>query len=193
MSSGEKIINRINSDCDEAVNKINANIKEKREAIIAEAEKTAEKEKAGIEKKTNAKLSQMSVSAQSRSQLEIRNTLLKKRREEIDKTVDGILSYLLGLPDGEYFEFIYKLAAKIPDCDGEILLNAKDLMRKPADFENRLKDAGLNVSVCTQPVDIQGGFVLKKGNIEENLDFSALISSNRDSLEDYINRELFKQ
>lgn len=193
MSSGEKIINRINSDCDEAVNKINANIKEKREAIIAEAEKTAEKEKAGIEKKTNAKLSQMSASAQSRSQLEIRNTLLKKRREEIDKTVDGILSYLLGLADGEYFEFIYKLAAKIPDCDGEILLNAKDLMRKPADFENRLKDAGLNVSVCTQPVDIQGGFVLKKGNIEENLDFSALISSNRDSLEDYINRELFKQ
>ena len=42
-------------------------------------------------------------------------------------------------------------------------------------------------------VDIDGGFILKNGDIEENMSFSALLSSNRDSIEDLINRELFAE
>ena len=41
--------------------------------------------------------------------------------------------------------------------------------------------------------DISGGFVLKSGDIEENMDFAAIISARRDELEDLINRALFAQ
>lgn len=193
MNSGDKIIARINSDCDEAIEKINSDAQEKRAQIIREAHASANKVKLEVEGQALKKLSQMDASAKSRSELEIRNTLLKKRREEIDKTVSAVRDRLINLGDGEYFELIYKLAESLPDSDGEILLNERDLARKPADFESRLSGCGLNVSVSQTPVDIDGGFVLKKGNIEENLGISALIASNRDKLEDYINRELFAQ
>ena len=43
------------------------------------------------------------------------------------------------------------------------------------------------------PADISGGFILKCGDIEENMDFEALISAKQDGIEDLINRELFSE
>ena len=42
------------------------------------------------------------------------------------------------------------------------------------------------------PCDIESGFILKCGDIEENMDFSAILSEKRDAIEDFINQELFK-
>ena len=39
--------------------------------------------------------------------------------------------------------------------------------------------------------DIESGFILKCGDIEENMDFSAILSEKRDAIEDFINQELF--
>ena len=193
MNSGDKIINRIESDCDEVCKKIDAQAQQKCDEIINKAQQDAGKAKAEIEKKTMAKLSQMNAAADSRSALEIRNTLLKKRREEIDRTVDGVLSYLMNLGDEEYFETLYKLASKLNASGGEVMLNQRDLDRLPADFERRLSGVGMNVRVSSQAANIAGGMILKNGNIEENLDFTALVASNRDKLEDYINKALFAQ
>ena len=76
---------------------------------------------------------------------------------------------------------------------GEVFLNAKDISRLPADFVQKLAQSGLNATVSKTPIDISGGFVLKCGDIEENMDFAALISAKRDEIEDLINRELFAQ
>ncbi|MBQ4251122.1 MAG: hypothetical protein II701_04265, partial [Ruminococcus sp.] len=114
-------------------------------------------------------------------------------RSEIDKTVGALLDYFLGLPDGDYFQAIYRLAAQLKGKSGEILLNNKDLQRLPQDFEGKIREAGLDASVSDTPADILGGFVLKSGDIEENMDFRALINARRDEIEDLINRELFEQ
>ena len=74
-----------------------------------------------------------------------------------------------------------------------VLLNQKDLGRRPDNFEKRLAAAGLDATVGAEPVDISGGFILKSGDIEENMEFSAIISSRRDEIEDLINKELFAQ
>ena len=120
-------------------------------------------------------------------------SLLKRRRIEIDKTVEGLEQYLLGLDDNEYFEAIYRLAAQLKGKSGAVLLNKKDLGRKPENFEKRLEAAGLEATVSPEPADISGGFILKNGDIEENMEFSAIISAKRDEIEDLINRELFAQ
>ena len=193
MNSSDKIIDRIGLDCDETVAKIEAEAREKRDSIISEAEKTASKNRAELEKQTLRKLAQMDASAKSRCELEIRNTVLKKRREEIDRTVEELKAFLLGQSDNDYFEFIYKLASKLNGAEGEVMLNAKDKSRLPADFSERFNASGNRVTVSENTADIDGGFILKNGNIEENFGISALISSNRDRLEDYINRGLFEQ
>lgn len=191
MNGGDKILNRIKSDCDESIKAIEAASKAECDKIIAEAKVQADKLSAEISDKAAAKTAQINASSKSRAELELRNILLKKRRTEIDATVEKLKEYLLGLDDAEYFNVIYAFAKKLSGKSGTIFLNSKDLARLPADFEQRLKESGLDAKIGNEPADICGGFILKYGNIEENTDFSAVIEASRDRLEDIINRELF--
>ena len=117
----------------------------------------------------------------------------KKRRGEIDKTFNAVLKYLLNLEDEAYFKTIYKLAKRLEGKSGEIVMNLKDLSRLPSDFKSQMKQSGVDVSVSETPAEISGGFILKCGDIEENMDFSAILDDKRDEIEDLINRELFSE
>ena len=132
-------------------------------------------------KEESKKIAQIKAAAKSKAELEIRNELLKKRREEIDKTVGMVLEKLLNLEHEEYFNAIYKLASKLSGMNGEIILNQKDLNRLPLDFEYKLRANGLDAKVSDKAADIDGGFILKHGDIEENMEFKAIIAAERDS------------
>lgn len=193
MNGGDKIIERIKADSKKAVDEVMAQATAECNAIMQAAEKTADKNTADINAKTAVKLKQAQASSKSRAELETRNALLKQRRNEIDKTVEALQAYLVNLGDTEYFDALYRLAAQLKGKSGVVYLNQKDMNRLPSDFESRIKANGLYATVSTTPINISGGFVLKSGDIEENMDFGALIGSRRDEIEDLINRELFAQ
>ena len=193
MNGSDLILSRIKSDCDASVRAIEEQARSESDRIIAEAQLKADKEAAAVAEKAAAKRRQIQTSSQSRAQLETRNALLKRRRMEIDKTVAALESYLLGLDDCEYFEALYRLAAQLKGKSGVVFLNQKDLDRKPENFEKRLAAAGLDATVSDSPAKISGGFILKSGDVEENMEFSAIISSKRDEIEDLINKDLFAQ
>ena len=193
MNGGEKILNRIKADSDVTIKQIENDANNTCSQIIADAKSEAKKSADAIIEKANAKALQINASSKSRADLEKRNTLLKKRRQEIDITLDKILEYILSLDNQSYFELIYKLCAKLSTHNGEIIFNNKDYRRLPSDFTRKLSDMGINVRIGDAHADICGGFILKHGDIEENMDFSALLSEKRDEIEDLINRELFTQ
>lgn len=191
MNGSERILSRIRTDCDESVRKIETHAQHEHDRIIADAQHRADTQAAAVAEKTAQKRAQLETSSQSRAQLARRNALLKQRRKEIDTTVEELEAYLLGLGDNEYFEAIYRLAAKLRGKSGEIFLSKKDLKRLPENFTKRLEAAGVDASVSQTPADITGGFILKCGDVEENMEFAAIISAGRDEIEDLINRELF--
>ena len=192
MSSGDKILNRISLDCDERISKINAETDEKCAQIMAQAKLDADKISAEIANKAQSKVKQMQAASKSRCDLETRNAFLKRRREEIDKTYSEILNKMENLPDEDYFELIYTFAKKLSGMSGVVLLNKKDMNRLPKDFLARLEECGVKAELSKAPCDIESGFILKCGDIEENMDFSAILSEKRDIIEDFINQELFK-
>ena len=191
MNGSERILSRIRTDCDESVRKIETHAQHEHDRIIADAQHRADTQAAAVAEKTAQKRAQLETSSQSRAQLARRNALLKQRRKEIDTTVEELEAYLLGLGDNEYFEAIYRLAAKLRGKSGEIFLSKKDLKRLPENFTERMEAAGVDASVSQTPADITGGFILKCGDVEENMEFAAIISAGRDEIEDLINRELF--
>jgi V/A-type H+-transporting ATPase subunit E len=193
MSSSDKILNSIKNDCDKTIEVIKADSAKICQQILAQGKKDAEAAKAEINAKAQQKASQMKKANASRAELEQRNALLKKRRLEIDITYDAIYKYLLNLDGENYFNIIYKLLTKFKDNDGTIYFNSKDLQRLPNDFSEQLTKLGIKSTLSNEPADIDGGFILKSGDIEENMSFSALLSANRDSIEDLINRELFAE
>lgn len=191
MNGSERILSRIRTDCDESVRKIETHAQHEHDRIIADAQHRADTQAAAVAEKTAQKRAQLETSSQSRAQLARRNALLKQRRKEIDTTVEELEAYLLGLGDNEYFEALYRLAAKLRGKSGELFLSKKDLKRLPENFTKRMEAAGVRASVSQTPADITGGFILKCGDVEENMEFAAIISAGRDEIEDLINRELF--
>ena len=192
MSSGDKILNRISLDCDERISQIGAETDEKCAQIMAQAKLDADKISAEIADRAQSKVKQMQAASKSRCDLETRNAFLKRRREEIDKTYSEILNKMKNLPDEDYFELIYTFAKKLNGMSGVVLLNKKDMNRLPKDFLARLEECGVKAELSKTPCDIESGFNLKCGDIEENMDFSAILSEKRDAIEDFINQELFK-
>ena len=192
MSSGDKILNRISLDCDERISQIGAETDEKCAQIMAQAKLDADKISAEIADRAQSKVKQMQAASKSRCDLETRNAFLKRRREEIDKTYSEILNKMKNLPDEDYFELIYTFAKKLNGMSGVVLLNKKDMNRLPKDFLARLEECGVKAELSKTPGDIESGFILKCGDIEENMDFSAILSEKRDAIEDFINQELFK-
>ena len=191
MNGGETIINRIKADCDEIVASIRLDAEKTNAAVLAQAKKQAQLREQEIADSTKHNIAQIQAASKSRAELAARTALLKQRRAEIDKTADALLDYLTGLGDNDYFNAIYRLAAQLRGKSGELLLNQKDLQRLPSDFEGRVREAGLDARVSQTPADILGGFILKSGDIEENMDFAALLNARRDEIEDLINRDLF--
>lgn len=192
MSSGDKILNRISLDCDERISQIGAETDEKCAQIMAQAKLDADKISAEIADRAQSKVKQMQAASKSRCDLETRNAFLKRRREEIDKTYSEILNKMKNLPDEDYFELIYTFAKKLNGMSGVVLLNEKDMNRLPKNFLARLEKCGVKAELSKAPCDIESGFILKCGDIEENMDFSAILSEKRDAIEDFINQELFK-
>ena len=194
MSDGEKILSCIRSDSEERIAALNAEADKVCAELTEQAQKKAEEIRHAAETKVQLQSEKLLKATKSRIELEKRSELLRARRAEIDKTVDGIEDYLCSLSDKEYFDLIYSLAAGLGNKSGTVLLSKKDLARLPKDFKARMQAAGLGISVSDKPCDeIRGGFILKNGDIEENMDFRALISARRDEIEDFINRELFRQ
>lgn len=192
MSGGDKILSSIKADCDESISAINAESEKVCAGIISDGKKQAERAAAQIAEKANKKAALMKETSKSRAELEVRNALLKRRRREIDVTFDAISDYLVNLDGESYFEILYKLASKLNGKEGIIFLNKKDLQRLPSDFEAKLSAVGVKAEVGKTAAKIPGGFILKCGDIEENMSFSAVLSEKRDEIEDLINQELFK-
>ena len=193
MNGGETIINRNKADGEQSVAAIRSDADRANAEVLAEAQKQALARKEELAAETDAKVAQIRTASKSRAELAARTALLRRRRAEIDKTAAALLDYLTGLGDNDYFNALYRLAAKLKGKSGELMLNQRDLQRLPGDFEAKLREAGLDARVSQSTADIPGGFILKSGDIEENMDFSALLNARRDEIEDLINRGLFEQ
>ena len=93
----------------------------------------------------------------------------------------------------DYFRFILRLAKNLENTDGVMYFNSSDLKRMPKNFQMILEDHSINSKLSDTPDDsIDGGFILKNGDIEENMSISSLIEEKREKLEDLISSELFK-
>ena len=191
MTAVEKIVERIELDA-----------KAEAEAIISEAEQKALKIKfdskneatmaaENFKAEADKKAERIVAAAESAANLTVRNELLYKRREEIEKTLKELEEHLKSLPEKKYFDKLMLLAVDSANGkQGVLYMNSADLKRVPQTFKEILSSKGITVSDKADDT-ISGGFILKYDDIEINEDFSALIADKKEQLEDIINSCLF--
>ena len=126
-----------------------------------------------------------------------RRTLLAARGALVKEALDKAWESILAMPDAEYFDFLYtQLDKQNLAREGVLLLNAKDLARRPADFEKKIGAAAEKqkgkLSLSEKAAEIEGGFILSYGGIEENCSLEALFESEADVLKDAVRAVLFE-
>ena len=190
MTSSEKILAGIAEEAKAQADKINSDAEKQAADIIAaareEAESEAEKIKAEAEKKAELIIS----SGKSSAELLKRDTALNCRRGLIEKALITVADTVNAYSDSDYFDFLLTLIKKEkPNSKGEVYLSVKDKARDTAFFKSELEALGLTLS--DNFADINGGFILKYGDIQINGELSALIHEKRDVLTDELNKALF--
>lgn len=190
MTSSEKILAGIAGEAKTEAEKITAEAEKQAAEITAaakaEAETEAEKIKADAEKKAELIIN----SGKSSAELLKRDTALNCRRGLIEKALITVADTVNAYGDKEYFDFLLTLIKKEKlNGKGEVYLSVKDKARDIAAFKSEL--SALDLTLSDNFADINGGFILKYGDIQINGELSALIHEKRDVLTDELNKALF--
>lgn len=185
MTGLDKILEQIKADGDKEALALKQECKTKVEEILAQAEADGKQQEALILAKSETECKAIEERAKSSSQLKISNAILSAKQEVIAKTISKGIQIIKTLPEKEYFDLIIKMIKK--NYNGkpcEICFGKKDLERMPDDFKKSLKKLDNALTLSDVPVDIDGGFILDYGMIEENCSFDAIFSGLSEQLTD---------
>ena len=189
------------------VNQILDEAKDKEQEILQDAEKEiydisrqakdlAAKYEKDLANKTEKELKNYESVAQLMAQQKKRRAILMAKQQFIEDIINKTYEKLVNLDSETYFNYILKLVGKYAlEGQGEIVFNKKDLERMPAGFidnaNEKIKEKGGSLKLSEKTGEIESGFVLIYGGIEENCTFRALLDIEREKLNDLVNQKVF--
>lgn len=193
MNGLEKILEQINQEAEITATKIVNEAKIDVREIEKKAKQDAKAETDKIEQKTESICKDIAQRGKSAAGLHKRQAMLLAKQNAINEILDKAYHALINLPDDEYFVFILKLVKKHSlKEEGTIYFNEKDLQRLPIIFGAQLEQtANGKLNIAKEAKDIDGGFVLSYGGIEENCSIKAIFNSKEEQLQDEVNSMLF--
>lgn len=196
MNGLDKIIAQILDDAKQESLAIKEQAEKEAEEIrLTAAEKVKKLEE---EQKSAAAAREKSYEERLRSSADLkkRQTVLAKKQVIIGEMLRAAHEELLAKPDEEYFAWMEQLLSRyVTEQAGEIYFSKRDLERMPVEFPTIIQKAaeekGGNLVLKNEAKDIDGGFVLVYGGVEENCSVGALFESLRDELADKVHKMLF--
>lgn len=198
MAGLDKIINKILDEANaEAKTKTDAARKEADEILAAaRAESNALSE--AISKKAANEQKMLDERAVSSADMQKRQATLKAKQEAITEVINAAYDTVINMDIDSYFGMLEKMleAYALPK-EGMVYLNAKDKGRMPAGFPQKVSQIasgkGGSLSLADETKNIDGGFVLTYGGIEENCSIKAMFSAKNDELVDTVNSVIFEE
>lgn len=196
MAGLDKMKSQILNEAKAAADAKTAKAKAEAEDILSTAKAEAEKRQSSIAQKSAAEVAGYKERVVSSIDLQRRTKILGAKQEMIAAVLDKAYETVTSLGDKEYFELILKMLGKYAlSQEGEIFFSAEDLKRLPAGFEQdaqqKAQANGGSLKVARKGMNIENGFVLVYGGIEENCTLRAMFDAKRDELADKVHRMLF--
>lgn len=196
MTGLEKMIGQILGEAEATAAEKVALAAEEAEALVSQAKAEAQKMSEEVSDQSEAEVKNYLDRVKSSADLQRRTAILRAKQEVIASVLEKAYVSLHDLESGAYFELILKILEKYVLAEaGEIYFSAKDLKRLPAGFEKEIgriaAEKGGSLILDKDGKEIEDGFILVYGGVEENCTFRALIGAKKDRLQDVIHQELF--
>jgi len=198
MAGAEKIVDKI---LEEAKSKADASI-EKAKKEAAQILRSAEEEARNRQKVILDRAFEEAIERKKRmiavGELEGRKEKLKAKQEVIETVFKKAVEELNSLPADEYEKVLTEMIAdSVSGSNAEIILSEKDKKKVSSNFlkniNERLDQMGkkAQLTISDESRNINGGFILKEGDVEINNSFEAILRMNRDQLEELVIEQLF--
>lgn len=184
MSNEKKIIDKIIADAEVEKKKILDEAKKQADAVIIKAEDVAEKEMNIAREEALTEAEKAAAKVISGAAMEAKKAILQTKQQCLEAALSNAKQKLLSLPKKEYEKVILGMLEKAEK--GDILLSEKDRDSLRA----ALAAKGFEISEETR--DITGGFIVKKGEIEYNYSFEAIMTVEKEQLEQIAAEILFR-
>lgn len=194
MAGLDKIIERIRSDTKSQCRSISETSEKNIRLLTEKAENEAKIKADAVIAAAQREAELIREKAVSGSRQKTNQIMLAAKSDTINGILSEALDVMNSLPNDEYFEAVYSLIVKYSENrkNGVVFFNEKDLKRLPDNFEDKLRSAGVDVTISKEPNDaIDSGFILTYGDIEENCTFGALADEKRDILKEKIYKIIF--
>lgn len=193
MSGIDVIISQIERDTQAVCEKIIAEAQAKADKILAEARDQAQSVAAAGKEKTAARVADIKKRGESAADLEEKRVMLCAKQDIIATMLKKGLDDAKNLPDNEYFALIVQMVEKYSQPeDGIICFGRRDKERMPDDLPERVNSAAKGrLTLAVEDADIDAGFILKYGGIEQNCSFDAIFASEAETLSDRAGKLLF--
>lgn len=197
MAGIEKITNEINADAEREAAEIISTAEESAKKLIDKTREECDAYMAAAGERTDKRLADEAKKTASQCEQAEKLIILEAKQDIIEDILRKAKAKLLIQDTSEYFETLATLLqSQVQPDKGELLLSDKDLGRMPADFKSRVQSIatkhGGMLDISQETVDIDGGFILRYGNIEINSSFDALFDENRERLLDVVNDILWQ-
>ena len=166
------------------------------EEIVRQAKEEAAKMGSSISQKSDAEIANYKERVVSSVDLQRRTKSLTAKQEIIADVLDKAYASLTTMERGEYYAMRLKLLGKyvLPE-EGEIFFSSADVEKMPQGYDAEIKqiakEKGGELHVSKESRNIENGFVLAYGGIEENCTLRALLDAKKDELSDKIHHLLF--
>ena len=168
----------------------------KAEEMIDQAKEEAARTCESISRKSEAEVANYRERVVSSMDLQRRTKILSAKQELISEILDKSYESLVSMEAEKYFDMLLKLLEKyaLPQ-EGEIYFSFADLKRMPKGYEAEVEKAagkaGGSLKVAKEGRNIENGFVLAYGGIEENCTLRAMFDEKRETLSDKVRELLF--
>ena len=196
MSGLDKMKNQMLDEANHSAEAKIAEAKAKAEEIIQAAKAKAEEEAGKISQKSGEAVAIYGERVKSSCDMQRKKALLQAKQELIRGVLEKAQAQILSLETPAYFDMIREMLKKYVQPEaGTIRFSKKDLERMPEGFESEIQniagEKGGSLTLEKDPVDLDGGFILVYGGIEENCTIGAMFEAKRDELSDCVHKVMF--
>lgn len=195
MKGTEKIIAHIRADAEAQTAAIRAQSEQQCAGVRDSYDKQAQelyrdKIRAGV-----AQCQDLADSAQRIAQMEAKKAILALKQDMVSKSFELARKKISRLPQEQYVDFLAKIAAEASVTgDEEMLFNAKDRYGVGAQVvaAANAKLSGGRLSLAGDAGSFDGGFILRRGNVEVNCTVELLVELCRADMSAQIAGVLFE-